>query len=74
MGQRDTQCRKLLDLLSEREGQEVPLYPDIMGLYLASHTRRVSDLRKMGHDVQCRIETVEGQKRSFYRLVPRNGA
>lgn len=30
---------------------------------------RAADLRKQGYDVQCHVETVNGRKRSSYRLV-----
>ena len=46
----------------------VPL-PKILSLGIASHTRRVSDLRKQGHKIECRSQWVDGQRRTAYRLV-----
>ena len=38
--------------------------------YCASLSRRISDIRDLGYDLKmCREETVNGQRRTFYRLT-----
>jgi hypothetical protein len=46
----------------------VPL-PKILELLIASHTRRISDLREAGYDVRCEDEWVDGQRRTKYKLM-----
>jgi hypothetical protein len=73
---RNSQCRALLRLLEAaadrplfHNGGWVPL-PIILTLGIASHTRRISDLRAAGYDIRCEKERTEsGQLRTRYRLV-----
>jgi Helix-turn-helix domain len=41
----------------------------IMQLGIASHTRRIHELRKAGHVIELRDKWVNGQRRTAYRLV-----
>ena len=76
MSTRETQADRVLELLewyhlkSIKENYNLwcPL-PKIMQLGIACHTRRISDLRKRGHVIECQRETVDGQVRTKYRLV-----
>ena len=64
---RISQADRLLRLLAQAL---VPVeLPRIMALGIASHTRRISDLRKRGYNIVCEKETVNGQVRTKYRLV-----
>ena len=38
--------------------------------FCASLSRRISDIRDLGHHVQCRREVVDGQTRTFYTMLP----
>lgn len=59
----------LLECLTLRRGQWVPLplLVDIVGAY-AIHSR-ASDLRRLGYNVENRRERHDGQVHSFYRLA-----
>lgn len=59
------QADRILALLEAR--QHVPL-PMILSLGIASHTRRISDLRARGLDVRCTKEWVNGQLHTAYKL------
>lgn len=37
--------------------------------WCASLSRRISDIRKLGHPVRCKKQTVEGQVQSRYYIV-----
>jgi len=37
--------------------------------WCASLSRRISDIRKLGHPVECRKKTIEGQVQSRYYIV-----
>ena len=73
---RKTQSERLLALLEYYASQDFEDHwvtlPRIMALQIASHTRRVSDLRKQGHTIICERETVEGQVRTKYKLIKEN--
>lgn len=75
MRNRETQENRLLGLF---EAANLPFFgrvqmwvtlPQIMSLHIASHTRRISDLRKRGHIIECQKETVDGQMQTKYRLI-----
>ncbi len=69
MSNRQTQCQRILELLRSacRPGW-VPL-PRIMELGIASHTRRLTEIRRAGHTIEKR-EKYEGHSRHvWYRLV-----
>jgi hypothetical protein len=63
---RETQCRRLLSLL---EGGRWIGLPEIMDLRLASHTRRLHELRKQGHIIQIDDQWVSGRRQVRYRLL-----
>ena len=65
MSHRETQCMRLLALL---QSKPVVTLPEIMELRLASHSRRISDLRKLGYDIICHDEYVDGQRHTKYEL------
>lgn len=44
-------------------------YPTLLRLGIASHTRRIHELRKAGHNIEMRDEYVGGQRHTSYRLV-----
>lgn len=83
---RKTQCDRLLALLNSKalrtlEGEIIrksdgsaywdwAALPEIMQLGIASHTRRIHELRKDWIIVK-REEYVKGQRRTAYRLVGR---
>jgi len=65
--QRD-QIRKLFE---ERPNQRVPLYPDIMTLFISAYNRCIKELREQGMTIENSIEEVDGKKRSYYVYIPR---
>lgn len=64
----ETQAQRLLRLLEHSSPWWVGL-PTIMSLNIASHTRRIHELRKAGHEIEIRNEYVDGQRRTAYRLI-----
>ena len=67
MSQRQTQYERILHLLVEYDGQWVPL-PAILHLGIAQYNARIKEIRKAGHNVINRTETVNGVRHSWYRL------
>lgn len=68
-----TQNEKLDRLLSDHEGEWVPL-PDVMALGIAAYSRRFEDLRKLygpqGYAIENKMERgSDGVTRSWYRKV-----
>lgn len=59
---------KILRLLQEYEGQWVPL-PLILKLRIASYTRRISELRRMGFTIENETVWVGQVKTSRYRYT-----
>jgi helix-turn-helix protein len=68
MTERKSQCDRILRLLRSYEGRFVPL-PEILDLRIASHTRRIHELRKIGYDIEMHREVVNGQTHTAYRLL-----
>jgi Helix-turn-helix domain len=66
---KNTQRGRILALLMVACCGEVGL-PEILQLGIARYGARIGELRKRGYDIQNRTETVDGEKRSWYRLVP----
>ena len=67
---RPTQEELLLLLLAAanaRGVEWVPL-PDILALGIAQYNARIHYLRRAGHDIENRIETVDGIRQSWFRL------
>lgn len=65
MSTRNRQSERILELLQQREWVDLPT---ILRLGIASHTRRISDLRRRGLTVECRKQWVDGQLRTAYKL------
>ncbi len=72
-----TQKRAILKLLQSRKGKWVGL-PEIMdltvnGCRIAKYTNRISDLRQDGYEIDNWVTTMNGVKRSWYRLAGNAG-
>lgn len=63
-----TQRGAILALLIRARGEWVPL-PEIMAC-AAQYNARVHELRKLGFNIENRTETADGQRHSWFRLVP----
>jgi hypothetical protein len=61
-----TQREEILALLTKARGEWVPL-PQIMAC-AAQYNARVFELRRLGFEVENRSETVDGVRRSWFRL------
>jgi hypothetical protein len=61
-----SQCDRLLALLRSKKWVTLP---QILDLRIASHSRRISDLRKQRYWIECEITVVDGQRHSRYRLI-----
>ncbi len=66
---RQTQRGRILGLLVGARGSWVGL-PEILDLHISQFGARIKELRALGFDISNRMETVDGEKRSWYRLVP----
>jgi len=80
MSDRQTQRARLLALLQSHGFSYSPkprygwvALPEIMALGIASHTRRIHELRKEW-EIELRDEWVGGQRRTAYRLVGKKEA
>ena len=62
-----SQAQRILNLLREYEGNWLPL-PEILALGIASHTRRIFELRKKWV-IEMREEWVGQQRQTAYRLL-----
>ena len=65
---RKSQEDRILNILEVYAPEWVPLNR-ILDLRIASYTRRISELRKRGHAVECQTERVGNETHSKYRLV-----
>jgi hypothetical protein len=65
--QTKTQRAKILRLLLEAKGRELPAFG--MARLALQYSARIHELRKLGFDIQNRSETVKGQRRSWFRLA-----
>lgn len=64
-----TQQAKILNLLAAARGGEVPL-PQIQAC-AAQYNARILELRRLGYRIpEPRIEVVNGQRHTWYRLEP----
>src|SRR6266404_6239491 len=64
-----TQRARILRLLIDARGAWVPL-PEIMS-YAAQYNARILELRRAGFNIpKPRVEVVNGQKHTWYRLLP----
>lgn len=56
-------------ILALLQSKDVVTLPEIMDLRIACHTKRLSELRKMGYDIRCETEWIGGIRHSKYHLV-----
>jgi hypothetical protein len=63
----DSQEQRILRLLESRGGDGWTPAPELARISL-QYCARVNGLRKAGHRIQNRIETVDGVRHGFYRL------
>ena len=63
-----TQRGEILALLVKARGEWVGL-PEIMQC-AAQYNARVFELRRLGFKIENRTETVEGERHSWFRLLP----
>ena len=64
---RTTQADRVLALLRSAEGAWVPL-PELLALGIAQYNARIFDLRRAGHDIECKQVQQGRTKHTFYRL------
>jgi Txe/YoeB family toxin of Txe-Axe toxin-antitoxin module len=62
------QALRILKKLQEYEGRFVPL-PEILSMFIGSYTRRITEIRRAGYNVELKDERVNGQRHTAYRLV-----
>lgn len=69
-----TQCHLILCRLREAPGRWYPMpeLAECSGSYVIA--TRVSNLRKLGHMIDCKVEREEGKARSFYRIIEKQEA
>lgn len=65
-----TQQLKIYTVLAERAGSWVPL-PELLRLGVAQYNARILELRRQGITIENRTAVVNGQRHSWFRLVPR---
>jgi hypothetical protein len=65
---RNTQCDRFLGLLIKARGGRVSL-PAILALGIAQYNARVHELRRMGFAIVNERERVNGQLRTWFRLI-----
>jgi Helix-turn-helix domain len=75
MSDHQTQRDRILRLLEiQPSGNWVPL-PAILSLGIASHTRRIHELRKVGHEIEMQSwYSGPNNRHTAYRLVKRASA
>lgn len=66
MPKRQGQCDRILALL--RSKPYVTL-PEILNLRIASHTRRIQELRKAGYVIEIELTHINGEVHSAYKLL-----
>lgn len=67
-----TQTGRIVEFLRSRKGQWVPL-PEILALRISQYSARIYEARhRWGLNIENRIETVNGQKLSWFRLIEPN--
>ena len=62
------QNERILSLLRESCGLWVPL-PKILALGIARYSARILELRRLGFQIENRLEYVNGTCHSYYRLL-----
>ena len=63
----DTQRAKILRVLVEANGCEVPLFK--LSAIAAQYNARIFELRRMGYHIENRTETSDGTQHSWFRLL-----
>lgn len=64
-----TQTERIVALLRERRGQWVPL-TDVLALRISQYSARIFQARhELGLNIENRVEIVNGEKHSWFRLV-----
>ena len=63
-----TQRDRILGLLIDAHGAWVPL-PEILALGIAQYGARILELRRSGHSIENRHETIDGARHSWFRLA-----
>ena len=63
------QCQQVLDVLSDHQWH-TPLYI-VRETYILSHTKRISELRRLGHNIEMRWHVNKEGRKDYteYRLV-----
>ena len=64
---RRNQCERILELLRGANGQWVPL-PRILDLRISQYSARIFTLRREGHQIENKTQTVDGRRHSWFRL------
>lgn len=65
----ESQCGRILNLLSSASGDWVPL-PSILALRISQYGTRIKELRdEWGIVIENRTETIDGVRHSWFRLV-----
>ena len=62
------QSEAILALLRSSHGAWVPL-PEILALGIAQYNARIWECRKRGLNIENRTETIDGVRRSWFRVV-----
>jgi len=66
---RPTQAARIVNLLRSRAGEWVPL-PEILDLHISQYSARIFQARhEWGLRIENRVETINGQKHSWFRLI-----
>jgi hypothetical protein len=63
---------RLLRLLLDNKGSDVPL-PAVRALGIAQHSPRFKELRDVGYKIENRMQRLDGEYLSWYRLVAEPG-
>lgn len=69
---KQSQCERILNLLKAQDreiGSGWVSLKAILGLGIASHTRRIHELRTAGHQIEMEDVWEGKQRRVWYRLV-----
>jgi hypothetical protein len=69
MSARGTQEERILAVVRAACGEWVPL-PRILALQIAQYGARIYTLRRRGFNIESRVETVKGERHSWFRLLP----
>ncbi|MGH9492916.1 MAG: hypothetical protein ACRD2K_05395 [Terriglobales bacterium] len=61
---------KIYTVLALRAGQWVPL-PELLSIGVAQYNARILELRRQGLTIENKTAVVNGQRHSWFRLIPR---